>query len=715
MAKDEAPGFPLGADGEQLGADEAAAYRAVLANRRFRPLFWAMLTSSLGDWIGFFAIVALTERVLGGQREAAFGVAGVLIARVLPALLLGTVAGVLTDRWDRKKVMIWTDIGRGLIMFALAFAGDIFQLFVLTLVIEMMSALFIPAKDATVPSLVDQKDLTTANQMSLVATYGTFPIGSLLFALLAGIGAWLGGDGWLGERPAALAIWLNAGTFFASAFLITRVQVPRGVSRRLEAAAAAREDSSSWQQMTEGFRFIAGQPLVRALIVGIVSAMLAAGVVMSVGKFFAERVNAGEEGFGILGTAVGVGLLIGILASGRLVRRLGGEERVFAPGIGVAGAMLVLTALAPRFDLALIPATLMGAGAGAAFVVGYTMLQKHSTEDIRGRTFAAFNAGVRLALFGAFVVGPVLMGIIGPEPRGPEGVYEYAIGGTRVTLIFAGLVAVAGAVWTGRSVHKVLSDPHRLVGVADPPPRPARVGVFIAFEGGEGAGKSTQIELLRRAVKRAGFKVLVTREPGGTAFSEALRRALLDPSFEVDARAEALTYAAARAQHVAEVIAPALDEGVVVLCDRFIDSSVVYQGVARELGAEFVENLSRWATRGLVPDRIVLLDIDAEVGLARAGDAPDRLESAGLEFHRMVNQAYRDRAAADPGRHLVLDATLDTDEIAARIATTVLDLVEEHTSTMDLVAANGNGNGNGNRTGRDTSSVGEPSAAREAP
>lgn len=680
MTDTTSPPSGLPGGGNPLGqAEDRQAYRDLLKNNRFKQLFWAMLTSSLGDWIGFFAILALTESVLGGDREAAFGVAGVLVARVLPALLLGTVAGVLTDRWDRRKVMIWTDIGRGLVMFMLAFSTDLFQLFVLTLVIEMMSALFIPAKDATVPSIVKRENLTTANQLSLVATYGTFPIGSLLFAGLAGIGVLVGGDTFISERPAVLAIWLNALTFFVSAWFITRVDVPRrGASR-----ASSPSDNSAMDELKAGFRFIAGEPLVRALIGGIVAAMLAAGVVIGVGPFFADRVNAGGEGFGLLGTVVGIGLLAGIVAAGRLSRRLG-EERIFAPGIGLAGFALVATAFMPRFDLAIPTAMLMGAGAGVAFVTGYTLLQKHSTDDVRGRTFAAFNAGVRLALFAAVVAGPVLMGIIGLEPINDSGTFDYSIGGSRITLMIAGGVALIGAVWTGSSVHKVLSDPTRRRRTVVPP-RPARVGVFVAFEGGEGAGKTTQIERLARAVEQAGFEVLITREPGGTQLAEELRMLILDPRRDMHPRTEALLYAAARAQHVEEVIRPALDRGVVVLCDRFIESSIVYQGVARGLGVDWIWALSSWATDGVIPDRVVLLDIDPEEGLRRAGDSPDRLEAEGLEFHRQVNQAFRDRAEADPGRHVVLDATRDPESLASEIASTVLGLVEEHTSTMDIV------------------------------
>lgn len=203
-------------------------------------------------------------------------------------------------------------------------------------------------------------------------------------------------------------------------------------------------------------------------------------------------------------------------------------------------------------------------------------------------------------------------------------------------------------------------------------------GAFIVFEGGDGSGKSTQIRLLRAAVERSGHLAVVTREPGGTRLGEAVRELLLARTSDgMDERSEALLYAAARAQHVREVIVPALQRGSVVLCDRYIDSSVVYQGAARGLGEERIADLNRWATGGVEPDLVILLDVDAAAGLARASkvSGPDRLESAGLEFHRLVRSAYRRRAATDPQRYLVLDTSKPVEEVHARIRDRVTSLL----------------------------------------
>jgi dTMP kinase len=180
-------------------------------------------------------------------------------------------------------------------------------------------------------------------------------------------------------------------------------------------------------------------------------------------------------------------------------------------------------------------------------------------------------------------------------------------------------------------------------------------GFFVAFEGGEGAGKSTQVRLLAESLAAQGLEVVTTREPGGTPSGAAIRSLLLDPATHLSPRAEALLYAADRAHHVATVIRPALDRGAVVISDRYVDSSLAYQGAGRTLDRADVAYLSTWATQGLVPDFTVLLDLDPEVGLARAGD-PDRLEAEPLDFHRRVRAGFLDLALAEPSRYVVVDA-----------------------------------------------------------
>jgi dTMP kinase len=199
---------------------------------------------------------------------------------------------------------------------------------------------------------------------------------------------------------------------------------------------------------------------------------------------------------------------------------------------------------------------------------------------------------------------------------------------------------------------------------------------FITFEGGEGAGKSTQETRLAEHLASLGHTVVRTREPGGTPAAEALRNIVLDPIYiGMDARAEALLFAAARGEHVARVIRPALDRGDVVLCDRYVDSSIAYQGIGRDLGAGVVRELSLWATGGLLPDLTIVLDINPMIGLSRVSE-PDRLEAEPMEYHQKVRQGFLDLAAERPNAYLVVDATQGVDDIAGLIRTRVDALLQ---------------------------------------
>lgn len=192
-------------------------------------------------------------------------------------------------------------------------------------------------------------------------------------------------------------------------------------------------------------------------------------------------------------------------------------------------------------------------------------------------------------------------------------------------------------------------------------------GLFIALEGGDGAGKSTQATLLCRALEDSGCTVVRTREPGGTPIGEKLRSLVLEHGHgDIDARTEALMFAASRAAHVQQVIVPALERGDVVVCDRYIDSSVAYQGAGRDLGAQAVLDVNLWATDGLRPDLTVLLDVDPAEGRSRrtaGAGAEDRLESEPDGFHASIRAAFLGLAQAEPGRYLVLSASGTPEEI----------------------------------------------------
>ena len=208
-------------------------------------------------------------------------------------------------------------------------------------------------------------------------------------------------------------------------------------------------------------------------------------------------------------------------------------------------------------------------------------------------------------------------------------------------------------------------------------------GVFITFEGGDGSGKSTQIQSVRDWFESRGREVIVTREPGGTELGTEIRRLVQNGPEDVDARTEALLYAADRAYHVATVIGPALERGAVVLGDRYIDSSLAYQGAARSLGVDEIASLSAWATRGLYPSLTFLLDLPPEVGARRRTDAPDRMERESMDFHERVRHQYLRLADAEPERIVVIDAVGTIEEVFSEIRGVLVERFDGGVATID--------------------------------
>jgi dTMP kinase len=375
-----------------------------------------------------------------------------------------------------------------------------------------------------------------------------------------------------------------------------------------------------------------------------------------------------------------VGLAGGILAGPRLVRALS-RRRWFGLSIVLAAGSVVLLALAVHLTIAIVATLLVGMGAGMAFLSGTTLLGGEVSDEVRGRAFAVVQTGTRVVLMFSIALSSTLVGAGGRRVLnlGPLSVH---VSTTRVLLLAAGVFGVLAGIGALRQMDDkrgvpILADlwgslRGRPLSACDP--QPVR-GLFIVFEGGEGTGKSTQVRLLAEALRRAGRDVVVTREPGATEAGARIRGLLLDGG-EIAPRSEALLYAADRAHHVATVVRPALDRGAVVLSDRYVDSSLAYQGAGRTLPVQDVAWLSTWATGGLKPDLTVLLDLDPMVGLARAesrGEGKDRLEAESLAFHERVRFAFLDLAAAESGRYLVLDAGREP----AHVATMVLERVAE--------------------------------------
>ncbi|WP_025619865.1 dTMP kinase [Salinispora cortesiana] len=685
--------------------------------------------ASFGDWFGLLATSVFAASQVEGStaKGAAFGT--VIAIRLLPALVLGPIAGVFADRFDRRWTMVICDLLRFLLFASIPLvavlgasgAVVVGWATIATFLIESITLLWIPAKEAAVPNLIPRARLEAANQLTLITTYGLTPVvAAIVLAALDGVvRAATGGAAPDWAEPAQLALWFNA-----LSRLATAVVVAFGIREISQGPAAERDqtEQSMLRQFKDGWRFIGETPLVRGLVLGIFGAFAGGGIVIGTARFFANSLGAGDAAFYLLFGAIFIGLSIGIGLGPMIVKEMS-RRRWFGMSIVLASAAVMTLAFAIHLSMAMIGAVLVGAGAGMAFLAGTTLLGGEIADEVRGRVFAVVQIGTRLVLILAIALSSLLAGV-GGSRRFEIANLGVSISSTRLLLLAAGLAGI----FAGVSAFGQMDDKKGVPVLADlwgsmrgrplTPAEPfASAGLFVVFEGGEGAGKSTQLALLAARLRDQGRDVVVTREPGATGVGERIRSLLLgQPGSEVPSpRAEALLYAADRAHHVATVVRPALLRGAVVASDRYIDSSLAYQGAGRTLPVDEVSWLSSWATGGLRPDLVVLLDIDPSAGLSRVAarsGAPDHLEAESVSFHERVRFAFLDLAAADPKRYLVLDAARPTDEIADEVARRVAELIGAQAGGPNPPAASGP---TANRPAANRPAASRPAASRPNP
>jgi len=425
----------------------------IFGSTTFFRLWLTQIVSATGDWLGLLAITALATRVgAGGNEGAAVGV--VLAARLAPGLFLAPVAGVFADRWDRKKLMVMCDLGRALVLLSLPFVDTVGGLVLASLVLEVFTLLWAPAKEASVPHLVPVDHLTTANSLSLVAAYGTFPLAAGLFSLLSKAGENLGDVSALGFLRAdqlGLAFYFDSLTFVVSAIMISTLPLPK---RRREERDQAKERTraridfgQAFAELKEGWAFIFVTPTARAVNLGLATGLIGGGMLVPLGPIFATDVlGAGETGFGILIFAMGLGVAIGIFLLSILERRLP-KDWVFTIAVFLAGVSLFFAASMSTLVMASLFVAGLGICAGAVYVIGFTLLHESVDDDMRGRIFGALNTLVRICVLLAFAVGPLLSevldsisGSVLDDQRLSFGGYSLFLPGERLALWFASII-----------------------------------------------------------------------------------------------------------------------------------------------------------------------------------------------------------------------------------------------------------------------------------
>ncbi|HVA60704.1 MAG TPA: dTMP kinase [Mycobacteriales bacterium] len=676
-------------DGDDVAIVQPPGLFTVLRIPAFRRLWINLSLSSLGDWLGLLATTALAYALVHGYSHQAYAVGGILIVRLLPALVIGPFAGAFVDRFDRRYTMVVADIVRFGLYASIPLVRTLSWLFIASFLTECFSLFWIPAKEASVPNLVPRDRLEAANQLSLISSYGSAAVAAGVFSLVSLLNSALAaGLPYLKAKTNSvdLALYFDAGTFLYSAYTVFRI--PEISRARARVTPEGSEQVGMVRSISEGWRFIGSSRWLRGLTIGILGAVAAGAATIGLGRPFAADLGGGNAAYGTLFATVFLGLAIGMLSASRVVPGLG-RRRLMGLVIISAGVALAVDAVMPNLLLAILMTFIVGFFAGITWVTAITLVGLEVSDDRRGRTFSFIYTVMRIDLLLVLATTPFIAGAIGPH-RFHFVHVGLRVDGVVVTLLGAGVVCAV----IGVACYRLMDDHpgvplwSELLGAFVAPGRRHPRGVFVAFEGGDGAGKSTQVALLTDWLAEHGHPVVTTMEPGATTVGQQLRATLLDRRDQPMApRTEALLYAADRAQHVDEVVAPALDRGAVVVTDRYVDSSLAYQGAGRTLAAGEVARLSRWATHGLVPDLTVVLDVSPQLGLARRRAPLDRIESEPTEFHDRVRARFLELARRRPHRYLVVDAGLPADEVASLVRARVEPLLPKPVTATAAEAA----------------------------
>ncbi|AOP50545.1 dTMP kinase [Streptomyces lydicus] len=676
--------------------------RAVRALLRFPPLkrLWsAQFVGGIGDALSMLVLVLLALQAalyvpLGGQavfgggyRGAALAVTAVFATRMLSTLLFGAVLlGPLSTLTapsgplDRRWTMIGADVLRlALLVIAPLWIdwtpGDALAWLLVTVFVTGVAERFwTVCRESAAPGLLPAPppegaagrplpdNLDALRRLSLRTTFVSLPIAAAALVVVTLISKLLGtGLDWFHLHQAALGSYVAAGLFAASVSILYFIELPGADTPRPRSPLEGLRRPRTTAPQGEKAGADRGRTgAIPALVLACATVAAGISAAVSLAVLHAYDLAGGPATFALLVLVLTGGTAAGIRGAHRVLPALA-RRRLLALAVAVTGLALLAMGLVPDTTTVLLLALLAGVGAGIAANTGHVLLDQEAEESRTARTTEHLQAVVRLAVALAAVVAPLLAAVIGPHHVG-NGTFNFSYGGAAYTLMLVGALLLPVAAWVlgklddrqGVPLRRELREALR---GGDPAQAPAPTGFFIALEGGDGAGKSTQVEALAEWIRGKGHEVVVTREPGATAIGKRLRSIILDVATTgLSDRSEALMFAADRAEHVNSVIRPALERGAIVITDRYIDSSVAYQGAGRNLAPTEIARINRWATDGLVPHLTVLLDISPETARERFTEAPDRLESEPAAFHQRVRAGFLTLAAADPARYLVVDA-----------------------------------------------------------
>jgi dTMP kinase len=436
---------PVVPEPEALEHPGKSPYAVVLRLRNFRRLWIAMTVSSIGDWMGLFALLSITDRL---SHHNPLSIAGLMVSRVLPAFLVGPLAGVVLDRIDRRKAMIAADITRACLIAMVPFVQSVFTLYVITFFLEVATLVWMPAKDALIPNLVPKRLLLATNSLALFTTYGVFPLGGLAFTALVGVSVFLGAH--VGAFHALhlnrenLALWIDTVTFLASATIVSRMRAPSVPREKRPVRLRV-----LWEELVEGLHYLRERSEVARIMRSIAVALAGGAVVFSLGDPFATSVLHGGPGvFGGIVAALGTGMGLGVFVLGLVGERFP-KAWLAASGVMFAGVMLLGAAVTTHIVVALIVAALFGAGAGVAYASLFALLQEVVHDDVRGRVFSSVQVVIRVSLFVSLVLFPAAAAFFSKV------VFHSHVGeGVQMAIAAGGLLTIVAGVLGALDVYR---------------------------------------------------------------------------------------------------------------------------------------------------------------------------------------------------------------------------------------------------------------------
>lgn len=412
----------------------------------FSRLWRAGLVSSTGDWVAILATLSLAEEIAGSS-----GIVLALVSRILPGLFFAAVGGVVADRLNRKYVMLVTEFGRGGLVLSLAFAESIEYLVVVNLLLEAFTLVFQPAKEATVPTLVQKNELVQANSLSLSAAYGTFPLGAVIFLLVAPFAASVTLWGFLPGTHEGLAFLVDCTTYVTSGLILSTLPRPARRARGARRKSRRANLLAPLRDVKDGVVFVATHRRIRPVVAAITVALAGGGIVVVLGKPFARNVlMAGSTGFPALLTGFGLGAGLGIVTVTIFAPRFQYKDVLFGFALLLTGTALAAAGFVQTVIGGIGWMSLMGFGAGGAYVLGFAHLHEQTEDEIRGRTFAALFSLMRIGLLTSMALALPAAQLF--DNKIPGLLAE----GSRVVLVVGGLLMIVAGVTTLWTVRRTL-------------------------------------------------------------------------------------------------------------------------------------------------------------------------------------------------------------------------------------------------------------------